>query len=79
MGCVSASLNVRLGGPEHELQLTVWIKIEKEMLLEWSFFLRLSMALCPKPCAEDSIFQLNPQLSCYLLLYVSPQVRPQSH
>lgn len=30
------------------------------MLLEWSFFLGLSMALCPKSRTEDSIFQFNP-------------------
>lgn len=30
------------------------------MLLEWSFFLQLSIAPCPKSCAENSIFQCNP-------------------
>lgn len=59
MGCVSASLHVRFGGPECEVQLSIWIKLEKEMLLKWLFFFKLSMALCYKSCTEDSIFQIN--------------------
>lgn len=44
-------------GPQSEIELTVQIKLKKETLPEWLFFLGLSVALCPKSCTEDSVFQ----------------------
>lgn len=78
VGCVSAGLHVRLGGPEREVQLTAWIKLVKDMFLEWSFFLRLSMALCPKSCTEDSIFQFNPPIVVLSLVCFSVGASPVS-
>lgn len=42
------------------------------ILHEWSFFLGLSMALCPKLCTEDHIFQFNLPIVVLALLAGAP-------